>query len=45
MVRMAIIKMSTNNDVGEGVERGNPLTLSMGLQAGTATVENSVEIP
>ena len=43
MVRMAIIKMSTNNDAEKGVEKGTPLLA--GLQTGTATVENSVEIP
>ena len=43
MVRMAIIKMSTN-DAEEGLEKGSPLTLLVGLQTCTATVENSVEI-
>ena len=36
-------------DMGRGVERvwrkGNPLTLLVGMQTGTATVEDSVEIP
>ena len=30
---------------GEGVEKGNPLTLLVGMQTSTATMENSVEIP
>ena len=32
-------------NTGEGVEKGNPLTLLVGLQTSTATMENSVEIP
>ena len=30
---------------GEDVEKGNPLTLLVGIQTSTATMENSVEIP
>ena len=30
---------------GEGVEKRNPLTLLVGMQTSTATMENSVEIP
>ena len=44
-VRMAAIKKSTNNNAEEGVEKRNPLTLLVGIQTSTATVENSVEIP
>ena len=29
---------------GEGVEKGNPLTLLVGMQTSTATMENNVEI-
>ena len=29
----------------EGVGKGNPLTLLVGMQTSTATMENSVEIP
>ena len=29
----------------EGVGKGNPLTLLVGMQTGTATMEKSVEIP
>ena len=32
-------------NVGEGVEKGNPLTLLVGMQTSTATMGNSVEIP
>ena len=32
-------------NAGEGVEKGNPLTLLVGMQTSTATKENSVEIP
>ena len=33
-------------DVGEDVEKGEPfLTLLVGMQAGTATLENSIEAP
>ena len=32
-------------NTGEGVEKGNPLTLLVGIQTSTATKENSVEIP
>ena len=46
LVRMAAIKKSTNNkcwrDCGK---KGHPLTLLVGMQTSTATMENSVEIP
>ena len=32
-------------NAGEGVEKGNPLPLLVGMQTSTATMENSVEIP
>ena len=32
-------------NAGEGVEKGNPLTLLVGMQTSTATMENTVEIP
>ena len=32
-------------DVGEDVEKGDPLTLLVRMQAGTATLENSIEVP
>ena len=44
-VRMAAIKKSTNNKCREGVEKRNPLTLLVGRQTSSATMENSVEIP
>ena len=31
-------------NAGEGVEKGNPLTLLVGMQTSTATMENSGEI-
>ena len=45
-VRMAAIKKSTNNKMMERVwKKGNSLTLLVGMQTSTATIENSVEIP
>ena len=45
-IRMAAIKKSTNNECWRGCWRkGNPLTLLVGMQTSTATMENSVEIP
>ena len=32
-------------NAGEGVRKGNPLALLVGMQTDTATVENSVEVP
>ena len=32
-------------NIGEDVEKRNPLTLLVGMQTSTATMENSVEIP
>ena len=43
-VRMAI-KILETITADEGVEKGNPLTLLVAMQTGTATMENSVEIP
>ena len=44
--RMAAIQKSTNNKLLERVWwKGNPLTLLVGMQTSTATMENSVEIP
>ena len=46
-IRMAAVKKSTNSKcLLERVWRkGNPLTLLVGMQTSTATVENSVMIP
>ena len=46
LVRMAIIKKSTNNKSWRGCgEKGALLTLLVGIETSTATMENSVEIP
>ena len=45
-VRMAAIQKSISNKCWRGLWRkGNPLTLLVGMQISTATMENSVEIP
>ena len=45
-VRMAAIQKSTSNKCWRGCWRkGNPLTVLVGMQTSTATMENSVEIP
>ena len=45
-VRMAAIQKSTRNKCWRGCgTKGNPLTLLVGMQTSTATMENSVEIP
>ena len=43
-VRMAIINKQQTS-AGEDVEKGEHLSLLTGMQTGTATVENSVEVP
>ena len=42
---MATINKSGTTDVGKDVEKGDPLTLLVRMQAGTATLENSMEVP
>ena len=45
-VRMAAIQKSASNKWRGCGEKGtNPLTLLVGMQTSTATMENSVEIP
>ena len=44
-VRMAAIQKSTSNKCWRVWRKGNPLTLLVGMQTRTATMENSVEIP
>ena len=41
------VKLTTQGtiDVGEDVEKGNPLALPVGMQTGAITLENIVEIP
>ena len=43
-VRMAAIQKSTSNKCWRW-RKGNPLTLLVGMQTNTATMENSVKIP
>ena len=45
LVRMAIIKKYKQQVLDRVWRRGNPLTLLVGMQTGTATMENSREIP
>ena len=44
-VRMAAIQKPTSNKFERVCRKGNPLTLLVGMQTSTATMENSVEIP
>ena len=45
-VRMAIIKKSTNKNAAERLEkRASSYTLLVGMQIGTTTVENRMEVP
>ena len=45
LVRMAAIKKSITIYAREDAEKRNSLTLLVGMQTSTATMENSVEIP
>ena len=45
LVRMAIIKSLQITNAGEGVRKGTPPTLLVGVYTGAATMENSMEIP
>ena len=44
-VRMAAIQKSTSNKLERVCRKENPLTLLVGMQTSTDTMENSVEIP
>ena len=44
-VRMATIRNLQKINAGVGAEKRNPLTLLVGMQTHTATLENSVESP
>ena len=44
-VRMVTIKKSTNNKCWRGCGKKGTLLQLVGMQTGTATVENSMEIP
>ena len=43
--RMAALQKSTNNKCWRGCAEENPLTLLVGMQTSTATIENNVEVP
>ena len=45
LVRMVAIQKSINNKCWRGCAEGNPLTLLVGMQTSTATMENNVEVP
>ena len=45
LARMAIIKSLQITNAGEGVRKGNPPTLLVGMYTGAATLKNSMEIP
>ena len=45
LVRMAAIKKVYKQMLERVWSKGNPLTLLVGMQTSTATMENSVEIP
>ena len=44
LVRMAIIKSLQITSAGEGVEKREPPALLLGMQAGAAAMENSMEV-
>ena len=44
-VRMAVNNKSTNNSVGEDVEKGNPCAVLVGMQICAATMENGMKVP
>ena len=44
-VKIAIIKIRETINDGEVMEKRNPLTLLVGRQTDTVTIENSMEIP
>ena len=45
LIRMAAINKSTNNECCRGCGEKDTLTLLVGMQTSTATMENTVEIP
>ena len=45
LVRMPVINKSTNNKCWRGCGKKGTLLQLVGMQTGTATVENSMEIP
>ena len=42
---MAILKKTRNKYWMRMLRKGNPCVLLMGMETGTATVENSMEVP
>ena len=45
LVRRAIIKNIYKPNLGEVVEKGNPLALLVGIKIVTDTIENSMKVP
>ena len=45
LVKMVIIKKTINSECWQGWRKGNSCALLVGMQIGTATMENYMEVP